>query len=144
MKKGIRLYLAKKEYIIKDKTDYLDPDINISGVAGTFGKMLIWPNDLSNLSSSFIQKCNKSIDDAINNIPLDDIFIYHNQKAGFDTYGGDIMLDDTGHAWLLELNAVPGFLTLEWVNDHYASFMDYLNALYDFHLNEFILPYLRI
>jgi hypothetical protein len=148
MSNYIKIITAKKQYVIRDKMDYLDSEMNITGGSNTYSLML-WCIDqhkhLSCTSIQFFNKCNNSIDAAINSIPLDSISLYSDQNAGFYTYGGDIMLDDTGHAWILELNMDPSCITNEWrnaTNNKFNNeFMNYLSKVYDFLLDEFILPY---
>jgi hypothetical protein len=143
----IKIIIAKQKYVIRDKVDYLDPDINISG--GGADRLILWDIDqcchLSSPSIAFFNKCNKSIKDAINSIPLDSISLYPEQNAGFYTYGADIMLDATGHAWILELNQGSGCFVAEWWDTVHKKFnkefMNYLFKVYDFLLDEFILPY---
>jgi hypothetical protein len=144
----IEIIIAKKKYIIMDKLDYLDMDISISGTDDS--GIILWDinkcNNLSVSSINFFNKCNKSIDDAINSIPLDSLSLYPNeQSAGLYIYGGDIMLDTNGHAWILELNRSAGCHCLGWwdIKKHTFNkeFINYLSKVYDFLLNEFILPY---
>uniref|UniRef100_A0A6C0I111 Tubulin-tyrosine ligase family protein n=1 Tax=viral metagenome TaxID=1070528 RepID=A0A6C0I111_9ZZZZ len=145
----IKIITAKKQYVIRDKIDYLDPEMNISGTGIGTNIIIFWDIDqchhLSESSVIFFNKCNKSIYAAIDSIPLDSILLFPEQSAGFYTYGGDIMLDDTGHAWILELNTYPGCLVSEWWssthNKFNKTFIDYLSKVYDFLLDEFILPY---
>lgn len=144
----IKIITAKKKYVIRDKADYLDPEMNITGGSNT-DSLMLWCVDqhkyLSFPSINFFNKCNKSIENAINSIPLDSISLYSDQNAGFYTYGGDIMLDDNGHAWILELNMDPSCITNAWRNatnnTFNKEFINYLSKVYDFLLNEFILPY---
>ena len=149
MKNYILIIIAKKKYIIMNKIDYLDIDISISGTDDK-NEIILWNvnkrNNLSISSVNFFNKCNKSIDVAINSIPLDSLSLYPSeQNAGIYTYGGDIMLDDTGHAYILELNRSAGCLLLGWWNIKHNTFnekfLNYLSKVYDFLLDEFILPY---
>ena len=144
----MEIITAKKKYIIINKIDYLDMDISISGTGNS--ELILWCIDqhkyLSISSINFFNKCNKSIDAAINSIPLDSLLLYPNeQSAGLYIYGGDIMLDTNGNAWILELNRSAGCHCLGWwnlkKNTFNKEFMNYLSKVYDFLLNEFILPY---
>jgi hypothetical protein len=146
----IKIIIAKQKYVIRDKVDYLDPDINISG--GGADRLILWDIDqcchLSSPSIAFFNKCNKSIKDAINSIPLDSISLYPEQKAGLFIYGGDIMLDDTGHAWILELNARPGYGLPDGIqlnNIEVAKNFDwhFFKGLFTFILDNIVLPYFK-
>jgi hypothetical protein len=95
----------------------------------------------------FIHKCEKSIYDAVNSIPLnkDIVSLYDEQNAGFFIYAADILLDDTGHAWILELNKKPQHIP-KIVEKKSISFQEkyrsnYFTALFDWLLDDFILPY---
>uniref|UniRef100_A0A6C0I2I3 Tubulin-tyrosine ligase family protein n=1 Tax=viral metagenome TaxID=1070528 RepID=A0A6C0I2I3_9ZZZZ len=153
MKTMITLKMAKSEYIIKSKEDYLDPDMNISGGA-TNDELLIWDidqcKDLLKYSEAiiyedFFKKCNKSIHDAIHSIPLDSLSLFHNQNAGYFIYGADIMLDDTGHAWILELNKRPqhiGKIISKYPKKFEISYTKkYFSELFQWLLDDIILPY---
>lgn len=155
MKKMITLKIAKSEYIIKSKEDYLDPDMNISGGA-TNDELIIWDidqcKDLLRYSGEityedFFKKCNKSIHDAIHSIPLDSLSLFHNQNAGYFIYGADIMLDDTGHAWILELNKRPqhiGKIISKYPKEFEISYTKkYFSELFQWLLDDIILPYFR-
>jgi hypothetical protein len=118
IKNNIFMFTAKKEYIIRNEEDYLDRDMNITAGSVT-SEIIMWPEfidkpsnfDLKYLSNdkiTFFNNCNQSINNAIQSISLDNLSLLNTQKAGFFIYGGDIMLDDTGHAWILELNIRPG------------------------------------
>ena len=156
MKTMITLKMAKSEYIIKSKEDYLDPDMNISGGA-TNDELLIWDIDqcrnllkLSDTSAytDFFKKCNKSIHDAIHSIPLDSLSLFHNQNAGYFIYGADVMLDDTGHAWILELNKRPqhiGKIISKYSNSFEESYTrKYFSELFQWLLDDIILPYFKL
>lgn len=155
MKTMITLKIAKSEYIIKSKEDYLDPDMNISGGA-TNDELIIWDIDqcrnllgAPNLATyeDFFKKCNKSIHDAIHSIPLDSLSLFHNQNAGYFIYGADIMLDDTGHAWILELNKRPqhiGKIISKYSNSFEESYTrKYFSELFQWLLDDIILPYFK-
>jgi hypothetical protein len=156
MKTMITLKMAKSEYVIKSKEDYLDPDMNISGGA-TNDELLIWDvdqcKDLLELPhlvpyADFFKKCNKSIHDAIHSIPLNSLSLFHNQNAGYFIYGGDIMLDDTGHAWILELNKRPqhiGKIISKYSNSFEESYTrKYFSELFQWLLDDIILPYFKL
>ena len=155
-KDSILIVTAKTNYNISVKEDYLDPDMNLSRGDST-KKMYIWPNDFVEKDEIFIKKCNKSIHDALNSIPLDKLSLYPDQKAGFYTYGADIMLDNTGHAYILEINMDPG-LGIELLDavkinkvdkkeikqnylKYFKDFKQYVDNVYKFHLDKIILPY---
>jgi hypothetical protein len=155
-KDSILIVTAKDKYNISVKEDYLDPDMNLSRGDST-KKMYIWPKDFVEKEETFIKKCNKSIHDAIHSIPLDKLSLYPDQKAGFYTYGADIMLDDTGHAYVLEMNMDPGLgielldaVKINKVNKkeikqnylkYFKDFKQYVDTVYKFHLDKIILPY---
>jgi len=111
IKKYIPIATAKLPFVIKSKEDYLDKDMNISCGAIT-NEIAIWPESFQkyeNTSDLFIKKCNTSIHDAIHSISLKNLSLYDEQNAGLFMYGADLILDNTGHAWILELNERPGF-----------------------------------
>jgi hypothetical protein len=154
LKDTMKIFTAKKPYIIKEKKDYLDPEITISGGRHTNHIFVYWPGKMD-IEKSFLEKCNQSIDDAVQSIPLNTVGLYAEQKAGFYTYGADIMLDDTGHAWILELNIRPSAFVkpeqealekanLEDDNNLTKNLADdYLKRLYDYHLDHIIIPYFK-
>jgi len=161
-KDNILIVMAKNKYNISVKEDYLDPDMNLSRGDST-KKMYIWPTDFQKIEHAdeiFIKKCNKSIHDALNSIPLDKLSLYPDQKAGFYTYGADIMLDDTGHAYILEMNMDPGLgielLEAMEINKvdkkeikqnylkYFKDFKKNIDPIYKFHLDKIILPYFTI
>ena len=88
---------------------------------------------------------------------MDKLSLYLDQKAGFYTYGVDMMLDNTGHAYILEMNMDPG-LGIELLDavkinkidkkeikqnyiKYFKDFKQYVDAIYKFHLEKIILPY---
>ena len=132
MKDNIITASAKKKYIINNKKDYLDHEITIT--SGNYRDRLIYFSEIEKqYSVKFIKKCKKSIDDAIHSISLDSISLYPEQKAGFFIYGSDIMLDDTGHAWIFELNAKPGLKYQLLKKDYFFGFI----------IDNVILPYFK-
>jgi hypothetical protein len=142
------ILMAKKEYIIKTREDYLDRGMNITGGSNN-DKLYEWPHDFyanGNVNSKFIQKCEKSIHDAVNDIPLDALSLYDEQNAGLFLLGADILLDDTGHAWVLEINDSPRLIGKEVdkfedkeVKKKYIA--NYFATLFKFLLDNIILPY---
>lgn len=139
---------AKKEYIIKTREDYLDRDMNITGGINT-DKIYEWPQSFQRTESyneAFIKKCEKSINDAINDIPLNELSLYPEQNAGLFLFGADILLDDTGHAWVLEVNNRPGLTGGVETKNHTKKFkkkysINYFATLLKFLLDNIILPY---
>ena len=174
MKKMITMKTASKPYKIEKKEDYLDPEMNITGGAMS-DELYIWPEDFEKHDKTkhdktkhdkpehdkpehdkpehdkkFIQKCEKSIYDAVNSIPLseDIVSLYDEQNAGFFIYAADILLDDTGHAWILELNKKPQHIP-KIVEKKSISFQkkyrsNYFTALFDWLLDDFVLPYFGV
>ena len=152
----ITLKMAKSKYIIKSKEDYLDPDMNISGGA-TNDELLIWDtNQCKNLSglsdelytsNTFFEKCNKSIHAAIHSIPLNSLSLFHNQNAGYFIYEANIMLDDTGNAWILELNKRPqhiGKVVSKYPKEFEIAYTKkYFSELFQWLLDDIILPYFK-
>lgn len=132
IKDNIDVLTAKKKYIINTKEDYLDLKMTTTG--GKYTEKLIHFSEIEKqYSVKFIKKCKKSIDDAINSISLDSISLYPEQKAGFFIYGSDIMLDDTGYAWILELNSKP-MLNTQLLEQ---------NVFFGFIIDNVILPYFK-
>jgi hypothetical protein len=138
---------AKKEYIIKTRQDYLDRDMNITGGSNN-DKLYEWPHEFQHIKygHKFIQKCEKSIHDAVNDIPLDALSLYDEQNAGLFLFGADILLDDTGHAWILELNTKPELIEKIVKKSKDQEFKkkyitNYFATLLTFLLDNIILPY---
>lgn len=141
---------ASKPYKIEKKEDYLDPEMNITGGAMS-DELYIWPDTFKKENfekENFIHVCEKSIHDAVNSIELNEdiISLYDEQEAGFFIYAADILLDDTGHAWILELNKKPQHIPKIVEKKYSTEFQDtyksnYFKELFDWLLDDFILPY---
>jgi len=150
MKKMITMKTAAKEYKISKKEDYLDREMNITGGAMN-DALYIWPDDFQKShQDAFIQKCDKSINSAVysivNHLNEDIISLYDEQNAGFFIYAADILLDDTGHAWILELNKKPQHITKIIEKKYSIAFQNeyknkYFAALFDWLLDDIVLPY---
>jgi hypothetical protein len=145
MEDNITLKLANKKYVIHKKEDYLDFDINITG--GAFTDRLVYFSELEkHHSHEFMAKCKRSIHDAIHSIPLDNISLYKEQKAGMFLFGTDIMLDDTGHAWIIELNDRPGLIP-KVVSKYFDNTKqkkyteDFFKGLFRWILDNVVLPF---
>jgi len=138
---------SKKKYIINNKDDYLDPEITIT--KGKYNERLIYFSEIEKqYSAKFIKKCKKSIDDAIHSISLDNISLYPEQKAGLFIYGADFMLDDTGHAWILELNSKPGFIPgivqrTGGIEAEQKFKLHFFKNFFGFILDNIVLPYFK-
>jgi hypothetical protein len=144
-KSMIEILTAKKEYVVRKKEDYLDKDMNITGGATTYD-LYLWPKDFQkseNLDESFIHKCDKSINSALHSINLSRIDIPPDQNAGFHVFGADILLDDTGHAWILELNRSPAHEPPKSLSeeDKKKYILHYFPTLFKWLLDDIILPY---
>jgi hypothetical protein len=157
LKNRILVLTSEKKYITHNKYYYLDPKITITSGMYT-NKLIYFPDIEKYYSAKFIDKCKKSIDSAINSISLDSISLYPEQKAGFFIYGADIMLDDTGHAWILELNSKPQHVINappKIVKEHMSynriklirqiiEFRNhYFAELFKFILDDIVLPYFK-
>lgn len=119
--------------------------MNISGGRHTSHNFVYWPGNI-HLDKKMIEKCNTSINDAVNSIPLDILGLFPDQNAGFYSYGADIMLDSTGHAWILEMNMNPDALgaakkLIDVDPLVKKQFDNYLQKLYNFHLDNIVIPY---
>jgi hypothetical protein len=142
------MLMAKKKYIIKTKKDYLDRDMNITGGSNN-DKLYKWPQDFQSAESpnnTFLQKCKKSIHDAVYDIPLNILSLYDEQNAGIFLFGVDVLLDDTGHAWILEINTEPRLIGKEidkFKNQELKKkyINNYFLTLFKFILDYIVLPY---
>jgi hypothetical protein len=132
-------------YVVRRKEDYLDKDMNITGGSRTGNNLYVWPKNFKEsekVDDKFIHKCNKSIHDAINSINLKKIHLYPDQSAGFYIFGADIMLDNTGHAWILELNSSPGHTPKSFSDEDKKKYNDhYFPTLFKWLLDDIILPH---
>ena len=124
--------------------NWSDPNIHLSGK--TVRNNYNWPNDF-NLSDSLLKKCNNSLNECIHIIckllTSVELSVYSESTAGFEIFGVDIMLDNTGHAWLLEINCKPGYSisgesnnTWEYIYHHHFS-----TQFFDWMLTETIIPH---
>jgi hypothetical protein len=82
----------------------------------------------------------------VNDIPLDALSLYDEQNAGLFLFGADILLDDTGHAWILELNTKPELIEKIVKKSKDQEFKkkyitNYFATLLTFLLDNIILPY---
>ena len=79
---------------------------------------------------------------------MDSLSLFHNQNAGYFIYGADIMLDDTGHAWILELNKRPqhiGKIISKYSKEFEISYTrKYFSELFQWLLDDIILPYFKL
>jgi hypothetical protein len=146
VKDNIFALTAKKKYIINSKKDYLDTDINISNGIST-DKLIMFSDLEKQYEHNFISKCKISINDAVESISLDSILLYPEQNAGLFLFGADIMLDDMGHAWVLELNDRPGIIPKPVkkfsINDRIKFEKHFYQQLFQFILDKIVLPYFR-
>jgi hypothetical protein len=144
IKKNIVVRTSKKKFIINKKEDYLDPEITIS--SGKYTDRLIYFSEVEKqYSQEFINKCKKSIDDAVGSISLDNISLYPEQKAGLFIFGADMILDDTGYAWILELNdrpgPTPGVIERKGIEAIKQFEKPYFKYFFQFMLDKIVLPY---
>lgn len=146
IKKNILVSTSKKKFIINKKEDYLDPEITISSDKYT-DRVIYFSEVEKQYSQEFINKCKKSIDDAVKSISLDNISLYPEQKAGLFIFGADMMLDDTGYAWILELNdrpgSTPGVIEKKGIEAIKQFNKQYFKELLKFILDKIVLPYFK-
>ena len=121
-----RVLTAHQEY---KQSDWLNTDIHISGGKNT-SEMIKWPDDF-NLSKEMLATCNHSLNSCIKEIckMIEKILPkpYPESTSAFELFGPDIMLDETGHAWLLEINKKCGFGRLN--NDNLELWDEYNKKL---------------
>ena len=105
-----KIMTARDPYIADDWTN---THIHLSGGHNT-KKIYNWPDDF-NLDPMFLAKCTKSLtecNEMICNL-LKSVHMepYQESKAGIKIFCIDMMLDDNGNAWLIEINSQCGFST---------------------------------
>ena len=107
-----RVFTARKEY---KQSDWLNTDIHITGADPndrTLDDRIEWPNDFD-LSEDLLVTCNQSLDLCVSEICklIESISPkpYPESNSAFEIFGPDIIIDDTGRAWLLEINKKCGF-----------------------------------
>ena len=126
--------------------DWSNPHIHLSGGHNT-KKIYKWPDDF-NLDPILLKKCTKSLNDcnAIICKLLTSVHMepYEESIAGFKIFCIDMMLDDTGHAWLIEINSQCGFSTGNNLTNGKEYSHDFSSKFFDWILNSVIKSHFKI
>ena len=69
---------------------------------------------------------------------------YEESIAGFKIFCIDMMLDDTGHAWLIEINSQCGFSTGNNLTNGKEYSHDFSSKFFDWILNSVIKSHFKI
>ena len=104
-----RVLTARQDY---KQSDWLNSEIHLSGGKNTVTNTLNWPDGFD-LPEELMIKCKHSLNKCIHEICtlIEEVYPkpYSESNSAFELFGPDIMIDDTGKAWLLEINKKCGF-----------------------------------